>query len=217
MTKINLPTTEELTKIELDLTLKQSEKRRSAAKKIGKLMLSKLANPLFEAYLNEKRDVRTWETQTEMIKSLGRLRHKELLPIVEQIIAANSEFDMITSEAATAYVRLKRETENNIDIVFELFNKGKYAVLSGALYALQYDNIIPENAAIEKLVSLVNNTYKYNKNGVTDLRQILACAMSGWPKEIVASYLEAYKNQKTISKDVINHALKGKSYCAGEY
>lgn len=203
--------------IKADLSHAQSPKRRAAAKKVGKFQIYQLKVELFDAYLKERKDSRTWETQTEMIKSLGRIGCTEVLPYLEEIIKINVEFDAITDVAAAAYVRLKSRDKEYVPIIYQLFEKGKFAVRSGALHVLFYDQIIPKNEDIVTLANLVNASNHPEDDGFMDLRQTLACAMSLWPKEIVAPYLESYKKIQWVSKDVIEHALKGKSYCASEY
>lgn len=59
----------------------RSPERRSAAKKIGKKHITALGDELLDAYLQERKDKRTWETQTEMIKALGRIGHKAVIPL----------------------------------------------------------------------------------------------------------------------------------------
>ena len=66
-------TADEISQIVNDLQSKQSAKRRSAAKKIKKNKLEQLGDNLYEAYINERQDTRTWETQTEMILALGKI------------------------------------------------------------------------------------------------------------------------------------------------
>lgn len=55
-------TTEE---IKEKLTSKKSTNRRRASKEIGKSKLSEFGDDLYDAYLKEKNDKRTWETNSK--------------------------------------------------------------------------------------------------------------------------------------------------------
>lgn len=61
-------TTEEI-KTKLHST--KSADRRRAAKEIGKLKLTDFSEDLYQTFLKEATDKRTWETQVEMILALG--------------------------------------------------------------------------------------------------------------------------------------------------
>lgn len=66
-------TEEEILLIKRKLISSKSAKRRSAAKKIGKYRIISLRDELLEAYIKEREDIRTWETQTKMITALGKV------------------------------------------------------------------------------------------------------------------------------------------------
>jgi hypothetical protein len=55
---------EDMIKIKESLHDSKSLNRKNAAKKIGKKKIIDLGDDLFCAYLKEKNDIRTWETQT---------------------------------------------------------------------------------------------------------------------------------------------------------
>jgi SAM-dependent MidA family methyltransferase len=58
-----------LENIKESLQSQKSEQRRKAAAEIGKQKLLFLGNELFDAYVIEKRDSRTWETKVQKGKS----------------------------------------------------------------------------------------------------------------------------------------------------
>jgi hypothetical protein len=77
------------------LSSKKSSDRLRAAKQICKEKTFELSENLYDAYLKEKQDKRTWETQSQMIKTLGVLDLKKALPLVEEIVNENIPHDMI--------------------------------------------------------------------------------------------------------------------------
>lgn len=176
------------------LNSKKSADRRRAAKEIGKLKLSEFGNDLYSSYLKEKQDKRTWETQTEMIKSLGLLDYKDALQEMESIINVNIPHDIVTSVAATTFVQLKRDSINDTKPVIDLLNFGSVSVISGALYSLPIDRMIPPENEIELII---NKSWDINKHpdrighefGLIDSRIYLALACSDWNPNLTKGFL----------------------------
>lgn len=203
--------------VKRELQDKSSAKRRSAAKKIGKSLINQLGPDLFNAYLNERKDPRTWETQVEMIKALGRLRYHELLPYVEEIVRKDIEFDMITIQAATAFVKLKFTSTKDVSFITELIKNHRYSVQLGSLYAVFYENIKPDPTEMHRMINAVLNSYHPESKGHFDTRRILAIILSTWPKDISHPVLESLRQVNSIQSIVIDSALKGKPYATKEY
>ncbi len=103
-------TEEEINAICENLVSTKSSNRRSAAKKIRKYNLTRLGDELYNAYLKEKVDKRTWETQMEMIQTLGKIGYKKALSEILSIVEKNEKLDMIQSDMvtyATAFAQIK--------------------------------------------------------------------------------------------------------------
>lgn len=191
----------------------QSPLRRRAAKLIGKLRISKFGKELFEAYLREREDKRTWETQMEMIKSLGLIGFKPALKIVEQICKINNPHDAITSAAAETYVRLKRKSLSDATPILELLEFGKLSVAHGAVDPLGYDRMTPSKDQVLKLIKLCWNLGKNKGTGYGDPRYGIAAACAGWDKELTTPFLEhclKTAGRETGLEYVAKNSLKGK-------
>lgn len=206
-------TTEEISEIEIGLQNKLSGKRRSAAKKIGKNQLIQLGDELYAAYIKEREDKRTWETQTEMIIALGRIGYTKALPDLKAITDKNEPHDMITIAAARSYVRLKRKDLSDVQPVIELLETGNLSVLNGATDILAFDNMTPPEEDIKTIISILDS--KDEKEiairGLGDPRQGLISAMSKWKDLTSHNYLNQIIESK--KKDLIEYAelaLKGK-------
>ena len=177
------------------LNSKKSGDRRRGAKEIGKQKITALGQELYTAYLREKQDKRTWETQSEMIKSLGLIDFKVAFPEIEKIVQINEPHDMITSVASTAYIQLQRESVNDGRPVLELLEFGSVSVISGALFSLPTDRMIPEKEEIEEIIK---KSWDINKHpdrighefGVIDSRIYLALQCSDWDIDLTSSFLE---------------------------
>ncbi|MDR2038585.1 MAG: hypothetical protein LBQ60_11745 [Bacteroidales bacterium] len=206
-------TAEEISQIAGDLQNKSSGKRRSAAKKIGKNQLVQLGDNLYHAYVKEREDKRTWETQTEMILASGRIGYSKILPDLKSIIDKNEPHNMITIAAARSYVRLKRKTPNDAEPVIELLRSGNLSVLNGATDILTFDDMHPPEEAIKMIISILDgkNEKDISIRGLGDPRESLLSAMSKWKDPTSQSYLERFAASKNKTlKECATAALKGK-------
>ncbi|NDV66665.1 hypothetical protein [Bacteroides sp. 224] len=206
-------TPEEISQIATDLQNSQSTKRKSAAKKVGKNQLTALGDSLYEAYIKERGDKRTWETQTEMILALGRIGYTKALPDLELIIDRNEPHDMITIAAARSYVRLKRSDLTDAKPVIDLLKNGKLSVLNGATDILAFDEMKPLEEDIKTIISLLNS--KDEKEiaipGLGDPRESLLTAMSKWKDPGSQAYLKRFAESTNRGlKECAELALSGK-------
>jgi hypothetical protein len=206
-------TTEE---IKEKLNSKKSTDRRQGAKEIGKLKLYDLGGELYEKYLVEKLDKRTWETQCEMIKALGSIDFKKGIIEIEQIVRTNTPHDMITSVASTTYIQLKRKSINDGSPVLELLEFGSVSVISGALKALAIDQMKPTENEVRKILAHCKDIHKHKDRigqefGLMDSRQYLAIACANWDVELTKDFLnhciDTASNINSLGKLVINQNL----------
>lgn len=207
-------TTEEISQIADDLQNKLSSKRRSAAKKVGKNQLVQLGNNLYQAYIREREDKRTWETQTEMILALGKIGYSKTLPDLKLIIDKNIPHDMITIAAARSYVRLKRINLNDARPVIELLKEGNHSVLVGATNILAFDDMQPSEEQIKTIISILDSKEEdvISIPGLGDPRESLIFAMSKWKDLNSQNYLERFKVSKNKDlRDCAELSLKGKN------
>lgn len=205
----------------------KTKERRRAAKAIGKKGLSEFGNDIYQAYLKEKKDKRTWETQTEMIKAMGLIGFKKALPDIESITKENKPHDMITIASATSYIQLKKKSINDAAPILELLEFGSISVITGALRALAIEELMPSKLQIKQII---NKCWDINKHkdrigheyGLIDPRIYLAIACANWDKELTADFLnhciETAYNINRFEKSVQNlnlvavceNSLKGK-------
>lgn len=201
--------------------------RKRAAKDITKYKTVELGEALYEKYLIEKLDKRTWETQCEMILALGAVDFKKAIYEIEQIVRANLAHDMITSVSAMVYVQLKRKSINDGNPVLELLEFGSISVISGALKALAVDQMKPNRDEIQQILLHCKDLNKHPDRigyeyGIIDCRLYLAIACANWDIELTKNFLnhcidtaydldrfgKSFINQNLI--DVCKNSLAGK-------
>ena len=206
-------TIEEIAQIASDLQSSKSDKRRSAAKKIGKNQLIQFGDELYKAYIKEREDKRTWETQTEMILAFGKIGYAKALPDLKLIIDENEPHKMITIAAARSYVRLKRKDLSDVAPVIDLLQFGNFSVFSGAISILTFDDMIPPEADIKTIISIMD-TKKGEEiaiRGYGDQREYLLSAMSKWKNSISETYIKRFLESSVKNlREGAALALKGK-------
>lgn len=197
--------------IKEELFSSKSAERRKAVKKIGKHKIFSLAEDLLLAYIKENKNVKTWETQMEMVISLGKLCYKPALPYIEDIVIRNEEFDTITFYAAISYVRICREHNNDARPVISLLKKGKNSVFGGALAVLTYDDMIPNKNEIKEIIDIVNRTDKsvVFPTRTQEVQSYLISAMSKWDIELTYKYLNSNRTYSDL-EEYINATLSRK-------
>lgn len=207
-------TEEEINVICENLVSAKSSNRRSAAKKIRKYNLTKLGDELYNAYLKEKADKRTWETQMEMIQTLGKIGYKKALSEILSIVEKNEKLDMITFAAALSFVRLERTNLCDISPIMKLLEFGELSVLCGAMASLTFDDVIPAEDDISVIIQKMESFEegRIYVTGVHDPRGYLISAMALWKKELTSDYLQKYKNHKSLKDNVERAFLNKKSY-----
>jgi hypothetical protein len=211
------------------LISRKSAERRSAAKLIGKAQLTSLSDPLLTAYLKERGDKRSWETQVEMIKAIGRLNYKPALPEMEALVLQNNPFDTITIFAARTYVQLRRTSLNDGGPVLQLLPSARISVLTGILMALSTDRMMPDREDCKTIIRACWDANAHtdrndNEYGLTDPRIYLANACAGWDKQLTAGFLHHCISTAFVTlpsgkrvedkalTDICKKALSGK-YC----
>ncbi len=198
------------------LNSKKSADRRRGAKEIGKRKLHHLGGELYEKYLTERLDKRTWETQCEMIKALGSIDFKHAIHEVEQIVRANVPHDAVTSIASMTWVRLKRKSINDGSPILELLEFGGVSVIQGALLALAMDQMKPDANEIRSILLKCKDIHKHKDRlghefGLIDSRLFLAIACANWELELTNDFLnhciETAFNISSFGKPVVNQNL----------
>lgn len=209
------------------LLSRKSADRRSAARHIGQEQLTMLSAPLFTAYMKERNDKRTWETQVEMIKAIGRLGYKPALSEVEMLVMQNAPYDTLTTFAARTYVQLKRGSLNDGQPILALLPTARLSVLTGLLMALSADRMTPGREDCKNIIRACWDANKHpdragQEYGLADPRSYLANACAGWDKQLTAGFLhhciftafdidlQGNKVENKTLNDICKKALSGK-------
>lgn len=207
-----------LEQIKTFLTSSKSSDRRKGAKEIGKQKLIELGESLFNAYLKESQNTKTWETQVEMILALGLIDYKQALPIISEIVLLNTPHSMISYVSAQTYIRLKRKSLEDAKPIIELLKIGSLSIVDGALNPLGYDKMMPSTEEIKTLITLAWDLHKHKdrigkERAYCDPRYGLAAACAGWDKQLTFDFLNyclETANGDTPLLNVAKNALKQK-------
>lgn len=144
-----------LIEIAAQLGDKKSPKRRSAAKKLRNLKNVDAGPFLLAALETELKDVRTWETQYQMVMAIGECSFKPALPFLNELADKEFEATMVYVAIGDAIVRLAIKNESDSIPIFKLLDSGNEMLIDGALRAMAMLKMVPSNGHIEKIINYV--------------------------------------------------------------
>ena len=206
--------------IKLNLFDKKASIRKKMAIKIAKEKLSSCGDDLFKSYINERKIPieKSWETQKYMITALGIIKYEKVLPILLENMKYNNIIGgAIITSSALAYVRILRKNEQDITPIMELYETKNLNIILGATESLVYDEIIPSEDDINKLISFFNDNEKCILESkipeATDPRALLLAAMANWNQDtpLVQAFIEKCSGLDwCINLDCINKIKKRK-------
>ena len=213
---------EEIELVRLDLLNSKSTKRRGAAKKIGKYHIKELEEQLLEAYTKEQTDSRTWETQVEMIRALGKIGATFATKIIENVMRNPQSDGARTSVATTAYIRLVRMDNDDAQPIVDMLAEDiNISVINGLFDALLFDDMRPQIEQVDKIIDFAEQHEDYFESiwskGTTDAREKLLSASVNWDRsnERLISYIDNAKDNPHINR-FIECILKGEKAPFGE-
>lgn len=201
-----------MSQLVLDLQDRSTVKVRKAAKLLRKYPQEGMCSLLVEAYKREIQHNKSWETQNELIATAGILGCRDFIPFLEKICQKNELHDMITINAGLSYVRLSRKDMSDVSPIFKYMNGVNYSLGHGFLYALGFDNMVPNIKDQAKLISKFHNFgYDRDSSGYSDPRYGLAAASAGWDFDTVKDFLsQCMIDGDEFSKFVAESSLKRK-------
>ena len=203
---------EEFLTIKNDLFSSKSSTRRNAAKKIKRNEIVSLAEDLLKAYLEERKDVRTWETQTEMIKALGKIHCQAVIPYLKEIVDADKDMDTITIYATLEYIRLTRRNPNDMSLILNFLKNGGKSVFTGAVFAMAFDDVIPTKQQMIEVLNILDKERAVYNNPYVYPTQHIISSMYKWPNEMILPFLQHYI-QYPQYVDFIENTLSEKKSC----
>jgi PBS lyase HEAT-like repeat len=136
-----------------------SAKRRSGAKQLRKLGDPRAGVALLEALKKEIKDVRTWETQYQMIMAIGECDVKAALPYLHELAAQHFEATMVYTALGDALLRLSRKVQDDADIVMDFIAGGNPSLICGSLQAVAMLRMVPSQTIIAKMIDYALAAY----------------------------------------------------------
>lgn len=194
----------------------KAKKRESGAKILRKLESIKSGSFLLEALKKEMKDVRTWNTQYQLILALGHSKFEKALPYLKDI--ANKEYDttILYIGLGDAIFRLLLISETIEDTLKIIYSYNNFMITYGAFQALALLKIVPSDKDIKEIIKIGSDPkgaeiVQGYPNDKTGLRKWIATASSGWKDELKIDFLndcEKIKDQHLLM--AVESARKGK-------
>lgn len=205
----------DLTPLIEQLKDKASAKRRAAAKKLRKIANPFACSALLEALEEEIKDVRTWETQYQMIMALGECGNVKALPLIKEL-ANRPYFEATTlyTGLGDAFMRLGRQSENDPSPLYKTFtikNNSDYGLIEGALRAIAMLKLVFSPEVAKNIINHVIEFDRFKKPHSYGLAFWTIAACAGWKGESVKGFLEKHvDNPKEEIRKLAISSLQGK-------
>ncbi len=183
----------------------------NALKAIKKQKLYNLCPEIYAQFLLIRNNPNAWEQRAHMIEIFGLTCYKPCESEIITICNESEDFDLVTIYASECLVRLTRTSLNDGLPVIKLLRTNSYSLTMGALNALGYDQMTPNESQIREILNSVHTPGDL-PIGYLDPRYGLAAAAVNWDKELVQRFLEECltSNDDTL-KYVAKNSLAGKS------
>lgn len=164
-------------------------------------------NLLVKIFPNDK----TWEEQCKIINLLGMFEYKKAQEFIGNICKVEKKEDSVTSRAALCYVRLKRISLNDASAVIQFMKTSSYSIHLGALEALGYDSMIPNDDEIKEIIRLSWDCQIGLDPVLSDPRYGLAAACVNWKPELTHDFLKhCLESDDMPLKYIAEKSLNGK-------
>lgn len=200
-----------MNEIQVLLSSKKTVEVKKAAKFLQKNLIPELEDSVLAALQREMlRNIKSWETKSELIKCIGLNKYKKALPIIEDIAEKNEEHDMITISAGATLVRLKKKNNSDVSEIIYRLQTMKFSLGYGMFEALGQDKMIPSKEDIKKIIDSAWDFGKNSEKQYGDPRYGLVIACAGWDKELVTDFLKhCIETGDESIKNAAEYSLKG--------
>jgi hypothetical protein len=163
--------------------------------------------------LKQAIDKKQCKKASKILNEFVTKKDKAILSILYQLIDEDKiEDGLIICDIVKSYFRIKRNSLNDVEVIFEFPITDNVNIQESLLDVLGYDKMTPsindQKRIIGKYFNFGDNTdYRY----YTDPRYGLAAACAGWDKEIVKGFLNhCITTGDAPLKYVSQNSLKGK-------
>jgi HEAT repeat protein len=163
----------------------RSARRRSAARRLGKIGDPAAGPALLAALEEETGDRRTWETQYEMIVALGRCRYAPAVPFLKSLADSEVPFDSLYGAAGNAVARVAVAEHTLTEELHWCLATGPADLVDGAMEAL-WD----ERAGIDPEIADELAEYLIHQGPYDGVRYWAALAARIWPGDAALRFLQ---------------------------
>ncbi|MGY5007207.1 HEAT repeat domain-containing protein [Streptomyces sp. 900105755] len=175
-----------LEKALIQLSDRASAKRRSAAKRLGKLADETAGPALLHALQREIRDRRTWETQYEMIMAIGACGYRPAIGFLAELAQEPTDATALHLALGDSIVRLRSPQDGFAAPLEWCLGRGDPSLVDGALRAIAALRAVLDAGTVDRVLDFLDQLDPYD-----GLRYWAAVAAVEWPGDRVRTFLES--------------------------
>ena len=167
-----------------DLQDRRAPHRRSAAKRLRKLGDQVAGPALLAALQKEVQDVRTWETQYQLVMALGECDYRPALPFLRHLACEQFEATVLYLALGDVIVRLDRAHEQDPSPIFWAMATQNLYLVDGAFRAMAMLRMTHDPKSIAAIIEYAS-TFRRDD----PVRFWVVAAAPGWRGPAVERFL----------------------------
>jgi hypothetical protein len=194
-----------------DLSSPKSARRRAAAKALRNAARTDAGPALLSSLRRELQDLRTWETQYQMVMALGTCGGPDAVPFLQELATKRFEATILYLAIGDALVRLAVTPDERAEVIRSLTREAVHDSLrDGAFRAMAMLRLVPATDVVELVIKAVR------QRALRDpIRFWVAAACAGWEGKVVDEFLE--ECMRSPRKDIQDAASKSRQRTYGKW
>ncbi|GAQ51473.1 HEAT repeat domain-containing protein [Streptomyces acidiscabies] len=170
----------------IQLSDRASAKRRSAAKRLGKLANETAGPALLHALRREIGNRRTWETQYEMTMALGACGYRPAIEFLTELAKEPTDATALHLALGDSIVRLRSPQDGFTAPLEWCLDRGDPSLVDGALRAIAALGAVLNARSVDRLLDFLDPLDPYD-----GLRYWAAVGATEWPGDRVHTFLKS--------------------------
>jgi len=176
-----------------ELESSSSPRIRKAAEKISKQNILGNGKYLENALKEQIKNPKAWQTQSAIIRALGKTCCHEILPYLKELSMLEFSATKLYCDLGFSIFLLEKEESKKLAFLYSAIETSNPMLVSGVCSAILYTEFVPNNEDIEKIIKGISQ-FRENEAQIISPRTYIALVAYCWPESIVKPFLESCKD-----------------------